>query len=96
MKRILKATIIAVVVVGVISVILSLKDDETYNYVKETVTMEVVPETKEAWMTDEEAIQAAKDVIRKKELQAELDALQVIQASTTARIKEVQKELDGY
>lgn len=83
-------------VVGVISVILSLKDDETYNYVKETVTMEVVPETKEAWMTDEEAIQAAKDVIRKKELQAELDALQIIQASTTARLKEVQKELDGY
>lgn len=43
--------------------------------------------------TDEDAIQAGKDVIRKKELEAELKGLKDVQASTTAKIKEVEKEL---
>jgi hypothetical protein len=91
----MKTIIIAVVVVVVMIGLLSFKDSNPITYVKET-TLEVVEEPKESWMTDEEAIQAAKDVIRKKELQTELTSLKEMQASTTAKIKEVEKELGTY
>lgn len=64
-------------------------------YVKEE-TMEVVEQQKEAWMLDEEAIQAAKDVIRKKELQAELEALDLEIKEKQAKRKEVALELESY
>lgn len=64
-------------------------------YVKEE-TMEVVEEPKEAWMVDEEAIQAAKDVIRKKELQTELEALDAEIKEKQAKRKEVALELESY
>lgn len=60
-------------------------------------TKEVVEEVvKEAWQTDEEAIQAAKDVIRKKELQAELTQLDSEIAEKQAKRKEVANELASY
>ena len=94
MKRVIVITAIAIVVVLGGNYFLNF---ETPGYDK-TIT-EVVQqkeEPKEAWQTDEEAIQAAKDVIKKKELQAELESLQAVQASTSARIKDVQKELGTY
>ncbi len=90
----MKATILAVTVAIVMMVALAYRDSAPVTYVKETI--EVVEEPKEAWMLDEEAIQAAKDVIKKKELQAELVSLKELQASTTAKIKSVQAELDSY
>jgi hypothetical protein len=93
----MKAIIIAVVAVIVMAVALSFRSSDTVTYIKESVTPEVVaPIVKEAWMLDEEAIQAAKDVIKKKELQVELADLKDLQASTTAKIKEVEKELGTF
>ena len=90
----MKAIIIAVVAMIVMMVALQFKSSsETVTYIKESVTPEVVLED---WQTDEEAIQAAKDVVRKKELQAELQGLKDLQASTTTKIKEVEKELNSY
>lgn len=92
----MKALITAVVVVGVMVTVLQIKSNsEPIVFVNEK-TMEVVEEPKEPWMLDEEAIQAAKDVIRKKELEAELGSLRELQASTTAKIKEVEKELNAF
>jgi hypothetical protein len=91
----MKAIIAGIVVAIVMMVAVQFKSTETITYIKESA-MEVAPEPKEAWMLDEEAIQAAKDVIRKKELEAEITTLEVEQASTTARLKELRKELDGY
>ena len=70
---------------------------ETVTYVKEGVTTEVMPEEpKEAWMTDEEAVQAAKDVIRKKELQAELETLDMEIKAKQEQRKKVADELTAY
>lgn len=92
----MKAIIIAVIAVVVMVIGLQLTS-KPMEFVNTRTTVEVVPEeVKEAWMTNEKAIQAAKDVIRQEELQAELESLQMVQASTTARIKEVQKELSTF
>jgi hypothetical protein len=91
----MKAIIIAIVVVIVMMVALQFQGGETITYIKESA-MEVAEEPKEAWMLDEEAVQAAKDVIRKKELEAELANLKATQASTTAKIKELEKELGTF
>lgn len=97
----MKLIIAGVVLAVVMGLLVTNRDailgsSEGLTYVKER-TMEVVKEEpKEAWQTDEEAIQAAKDVVRKKELQAELQSLRNLQASTTAKIKEVEKELTAY
>jgi hypothetical protein len=94
MKRVIVIAAIAIVVVLGGNYFLNF---ETPDYVKEyTEVVQQKEEPKENWMLDEDAIQAAKDVIKKKELQAELESLQAVQASTSARMKEVQKALDGY
>jgi putative SOS response-associated peptidase YedK len=73
-----------------------LGSNEGLTYVKEK-TMEVVKEEpKEAWMTDEEAIQAAKDVIRKKELQAELEQLDIEIKEKQEKRKQVATELNAF
>lgn len=51
---------------------------------------------KEPWMLDEDAVKAAQDVIKKKELEAELSSLKAVQASTTEKIKALEKELGTY
>ena len=91
----MKAIIIAVVAVIVMMVALQFQSTETITYIKESA-MEVAEEPKEAWMIDQEAIQAAKDVIRKKELQAELGQLDADIKAKQEKRKEVAKELDGY
>jgi hypothetical protein len=90
----MKTIIMAVVVmVGVMAVLVQINQPDV-EYVREEATLEVVEP--EVWMTDEDAIKAAKDVIRKKELEAELAILQSDLASTTSRIKDVEKELGTY
>ena len=70
---------------------------------KEEIVKEVTPD----WATDEDAIKAAQDVIRKKELEAELKALEgdnevlkatyeVEKALNDMRIEEIEKELGTY
>lgn len=87
------------VVAVVIGLAVQHRDSLTGDVVRyEKTTPEVVTqeEVKEAWMTDEEAIQAAKDVIRKKELQTELDTLDAEIKAMQERRKEVAKELDSF
>lgn len=69
---------------------------ETIKYVKSEAEVIQVEAPKEDWMLDEEAIQAAKDVIRKKELAAELERIDGEVKALQDRRKEVAKELDGY
>jgi hypothetical protein len=57
-----------------------------------TTTIEVMPE----WAEDEDAVKAAQDVIRRKELEAEKAELEAIIASTSNRIDEIDKELGVY
>lgn len=56
------------------------------------VEVEVVPN----WAQDEDAVQAAKDVIRRKELEAELLTLQEEVTIRENRIVEIEKELGSY
>lgn len=97
----MKLIITIVVIVIVMGLLVSNRDSilgssEGLTYVKER-TMEVVKEEpKEAWMTDEEAIQAAKDVIKKKELEAELASLDAEIKEKQARRKVVTDELTTY
>lgn len=61
-------------------------------YVKEVEYIETTPE----WAKDEDAVKAAQDVIRKKELQAELEQLSEEVAERESRIIEIEKELGTY
>ena len=71
----MKTIIGALVLVGVMFGAIHLIDGTPNEYVKEN-TMEVVEEPKEAWMTDEDAVKAAQDVIRRKQAELELDTVQ--------------------
>jgi len=71
MKTLLIVITIVVVMFGAIHLI----DGTPNEYVKEN-TMEVVEEPKEAWMTDEDAVKAAQDVIKRKQAEQELDTVQ--------------------
>jgi len=71
----MKTIIGALVLVGVMFGAIHLIDGTPNEYVKEN-TMEVVEEPKEAWMTDEDAVKAAQDVIRRKQAEQELDTVQ--------------------
>ncbi len=91
----MKALIFAVIVVGLMFTAVSLRGEDTVYERIENLEVETPVEVPK-WQTDEEAVKAAQDVIRKKELQAELAVLKDAQASTTAKIKEVEKELGTY
>ena len=69
--------------------------DSDSTYVRED-TVEVIEAEPEAWMVDEDAVKAAQDVIRKKELQIEsVDLKEQIEELQT-RKKEVDKELGTF
>ena len=97
-------TTIAVVILAVVMGILVINRDKIVNmvmtkgpsYVGELAEVQIVEAPKEDWMLDEEAIQAAKDVIKKKELTAELEAIDGEVKALQERRKEVARELDGY
>jgi len=66
---------------------------EVKNVVEEVIVeIEVTPE----WAEDEDAVQAAQDVLRRKELQAELRAVQSDIEALEARETEIEKELGTY
>lgn len=57
-----------------------------------TETVEVTPD----WAQDADAVKAAQDVIRKKELEAELQNLAGERDALSARIAEIEKELGTF
>lgn len=59
-------------------------------------TTEVIKEVTPEWASDEDAVQAAQDVIRRKELEAELAGLEEENAAIEARMTEIEKELGTY
>jgi len=73
----MKTIIGALVLVGVVVVYIN-RDVifQDYSYEREASTVEVIEVEKEAWMTDEDAVKAAQDVIRRKQAEQELDTVQ--------------------
>lgn len=65
------------------------------SYERQVTEVTNEPEEPEAWTTDEDAIKAAKDVIRKKELQAALSELdETIEAESAKYKEEVKKRTE--
>lgn len=88
MKTIILSLVGAVVIGGIIFLApASITEFEAVEREKEVV--EVAPE----WSTDEDAVKAAKDVIRKKELRAEKAELETEVKEREARLREIEKEL---
>lgn len=93
----MKTILIALVVVGVMALaVIYGYPTETLKYVKGESEVITVEAPKEDWMLDEEAIQAAKDVIRKKELTAELERIDGEVKALQERRKQVTDELTTY
>lgn len=68
---------------------------ETYTAPVASSTPEVI-EVAPQWAEDEDAVAAAKAVIRRKELEAELEQLSVEKSTLEERIEEIEKELGTY
>lgn len=97
MKQTLTRVAIAIAIVGGMWALVTFIPNET-SVMNErgdnviTKEVEVTPD----WASDEDAVKAAQDVIRKKELQAELEVLTSEVAEREARITEIEKELGTY
>jgi len=91
----MKTFIGVVILVIVMGVLVQMKGTDT-TYVKEDTVEVQQEETKEKWQTDEEAIQAAKDVVKKKELQAELEKLDIEIKEKQEKRKQVATELNAF
>lgn len=92
----MKTFIGVVLLVIVMGVIVQMRSTDSV-YVREESTVEVQQEEpKEAWMLDEQAIQAAKDVVKKKELQAELEKLDIEIKEKQEKRKQITDELTTY
>ena len=73
--------------------------DNEVTYQKPKAVMQVATstvETKELWMEDEDAVQAAKEVIRKKELERQETQLVEEITKKQEELDEVRKELGTY
>ena len=94
----MKNIIFAVGVTAGVAVLWTLSNapDRTIQYVapttQATTTEPVLPD----WAQDEDAVVAAQAVIRKKELQAELESLQVEKQALEERIEEIERELGTF
>jgi len=93
MKR-LALALIGIMIIGALAYAVTQKT-EVVEYVKPTVIKEQVEVTPD-WAEDEDAVQAAQDVLRKKELEAELESLTVEREAIQERINEVEKQLGTY
>ena len=92
----MKTIISVVILVIVMGVIVQMKGTDT-TYVREDVTLEVQQEEiKEKWQTDEDAIKAAQAVVKKKELQAELEKLDIEIKEKQEKRKQITDELTTY
>jgi len=86
---------VIVIAVGILYIIFNVpQDGEVYERI-ESLEVET-PVVLEKWQTDEDAIKAAQAVIRKKELQAELEQLDAEIKERQAKKVEVEKELGTY
>lgn len=90
----LKVILGVVVLIFVFGLVAQFTKTDAIRYVQEEVVQEEVQ--LEAWQTDDEAIQAAKDVIKKKELQAELLKLDTEIKEKQEQRKKVTEELTAY
>ncbi len=93
--KVAKVFLFAIVAVGLMYAVVNYEGEDIVVERIEKLEVETPVEVPK-WQTDEDAIKAAQDVIRKKELQAELETLKTVQASTTAKIKELEKTLEAY
>ena len=91
----MKTTIGVIILVIVMGVAVQMKGTDTV-YVREDTVEVKAEEVKEKWQTDEDAIKAAQAVIRKKELQAEMTALDVEIKTKQDRRKQITEELTAY
>lgn len=91
--KIIKTILATVLVVGMMYVALEWRFNETVTVTNEgeEVVEEVLPQD---WV--QEAEEAKQAVIARKRLEKELAELDVIKASTTARMTEIEKELGTY
>lgn len=92
----MKTIIIAVGIVITMGVLVHVYDGNTHKVVTNVEREEVIKEVTPDWATDEDAVKAAQDVIRKKELEAELQQLQSEVEEREVRITEIEKELGTY
>lgn len=67
-----------------------------YEVVNDREVVEIEKEVVPEWVKDEDAMKAAQGVIRKKELQAELEVLTTEVAEREDRITEIEKELGVF
>ena len=72
----MKTLLIIILLVGGIGAATYFSNSNPISYVKDASTVEVIEVEKEAWMTDEDAVKAAQDVIRRKQAEQELDTVQ--------------------
>jgi len=87
----------ALIVVSIGIIVETVRHNNSIEYVAPVATttvehVEVLPE----WAQDEDAVKAAQDVLRKKELEAELESLTVEREAIQERINKVEKELGSY
>lgn len=80
--------LIVILLVGGIIAFVYVEKGELISYERGASTVEVIEEPKEAWMTDEEAVKAAQDVIKRKQLKTELTILDTTFDSLTAKYEE--------
>jgi multidrug resistance efflux pump len=96
MKKTMKYTIIAVLGAGAVGGMLIWNEhgNQSVTFEREvaTSTVEVVPD----WADDEEAVEAAKAVIRRKELEAEEARLVDEISARQDELDEIRKELGTY
>jgi len=92
-RQVIGGTILVMIVVGII---LSAFFGTSTEYISEVKTHTIVEEVTPDWAEDEDAVKAAQDVIRKKELEAELAQLESEVEERNARITEIEKELGTY
>jgi len=89
----MKTIIGALVLVGVVVVYIN-RDVifQDYSYEREASTVEVIEVQKEAWMTDEDAVKAAQDVIKRKELEANLKTKDLEISEAEEAVKKLKEE----
>lgn len=82
--------------IGIVVSVALLSQVGTVTEVRKIETEEVIKEVHPEWAVDEDAVKAAQDVIRRKELEAEENRLEGEIEALKAQLDGVQKELGTY
>ena len=88
--------LLALAVLGVVFLGTVLWNGSTTEYMVDRVVEEKVVEVLPEWASNEQAVKAAQDVIRKQELEAELATLNEEVATREARIEAIEQELGTF